>query len=241
MTTFRRALALAALTIPLGAFAPGAAAAVPAQRVAGARVAAVADRVAHALVSGPDKSVAPAYAIVDQTVPAGTVTIAPGGTPLVTATYVSVPVAIAVDGRLARTLVAGYRVTGFVETAVAAHDLAPGTVLTDADVTLARIPAMGRPAVSAEALVGRKLRAATAKNAPLFVEQTAADEVVRAGSPAVLIVHDGPVALAADVVARTSGALGESVTVWNPQTRKALAGTVTGRDRVELTLPGGER
>jgi flagella basal body P-ring formation protein FlgA len=72
---------------------------------------------------------------------------------------------------------------------------------------------------------------------PLYVEQTSPDDVVKAGQPAILVVHDGGVALAADVVARTGGAVGDIVTVFNPTTQKALAAVVTGPSRVEIELP----
>lgn len=208
------------------------------QLVAGARVAAIADPIAHRLVSGADRSVAAAYQVTDQTVPQGTVTVAAGGTPFVSATYVSVPIAIRVDGKLARTVVAGYRVTTYVQTAVAARDLTPGTLLEPGDVTLARVAFNGRPAVELGSLVGRKVRAATPRGTPLYVEQTAPNDLIKAGQPAILVVHDGPVALAADVVARTGGAIGDTVTVFNPQTRKALAAVVTGPNRCEIVLPG---
>ncbi|MEA2666402.1 MAG: Chaperone for flagella basal body P-ring formation [Candidatus Eremiobacteraeota bacterium] len=211
------------------------------QVVSGARVAAVADPIAHRLVAEPDRALAPAFAIADQQLPPGEVALAPSGTPFVSSTYVGVPVAIRVDGKLARTVMAGYRVTTYVHTAVAARDLAPGALLSADDVMLARVAASGRPAVGTAVLVGRKLRAATAKGAPLYAEQTVANDVVKPGQPAILVVHDGSVALAADVVARTGGALGDVVTVFNPQTQKALAGIVTGPNRVEITLPGGER
>jgi len=63
---------------------------------------------------------------------------------------------------------------------------------------------------------------------------------VRAGQAAILVIHDGPVSLMADVIARTGGAIGDTVTVVNLQTQRAVAGIVTGPNRVELTLPGGE-
>lgn len=210
------------------------------QIVTGARVAAIADRIARGIVIGGDKSIAPAYQIADQSLPAGTLAIAAAGSPFVTATYVSVPVGIRVDGRLARTVVAGYRVTTYVETAVTTRDLTPGAVIAASDLAPARIASNGRPAVGIDALVGRKLNAATPKGAPLYVEQTVADTLVKAGQSAILIVHDGPVALTADVVARTGGALGETVTVYNAQTGRAIGAIVTGRNQVELTLPGGE-
>jgi flagella basal body P-ring formation protein FlgA len=211
------------------------------QIVAGARLVAIADRVAHELVGGLDRSIAPAYQISDQNVPAGALALAQAGSPQVTSTYVSVPVEIRVNGKLARTVVAGYRVTTYVTTAVAAHDLAPGAVLGSGDLAFARVAWNGRPIVGAEALLGRKLNVATARGSALYVEETVPNQLVKAGQPAILVVHDGAVALVADVVARTGGALGDAVTVVNPQTQKAIGGIVTGPDRVELTLPGGER
>ncbi len=241
--THRRALAFVTLVVVCALCAQlGVCASANAggQTLAGARVAAIADKIAHGLVSGPDRSIARAYAVVDQNLPAGEVQLAPAGSPFVTSTYVGVPVAIRVDGKLARTVVAGYRVTSYVHTAVAARDLAPGAVLSDTDVTLARVASNGRPAVGVDALIGRKLNSATVKGAPLYVEQTVPDTVVKAGQAAILMVRDGAVALTVDVVARTGGALGDTVTVFNPQTQKAIAAIVTGKNRVELTLPGGE-
>jgi flagella basal body P-ring formation protein FlgA len=235
----RRALALLASLTVLGL--PLAARAQESQTVPGARVAAVADPVAQRLVEGPDRSIAPAFQVMDQVVPAGSVTIAPAGSPFVSARYLGVPVAIRVDGKLVRTLVAGYRVTTYVRTAAAARDLPPDTVLAPEDLTIARVPDNGRPVVGIDALAGRVLRAATAKGAVVYVEQTVPDDVVKPGQPALLVIHSGDVALAADVIARTGGAKGDVVTVFNPQTQKALAGVVTGPNRVEITLPGGAR
>lgn len=241
----RRARALAAVianaaTLCVAGGAVASASSVDARQVlAGARVVAVADRIAHTLVDGPDRAVSPAYQIPDQNLPAGDVALAPAGSPTVTPTYVSVPVAIRVDGKLTRTVVAGYRVTTYVRTAAAARDLAPGAVLSADDIILTRMPSNGRPAVGSDVLTGRKLNVATPKGAPLYVEETMPNTVVKAGQAAILVIHDGAVALTADVVARTGGAIGDTVTVVNPQTQKAIAGIVTGPNRVELTLPTG--
>jgi flagella basal body P-ring formation protein FlgA len=151
---------------------------------------------------------------------------------------VTVPVTIDVDGRAARTLVAGYRVTVFVTATVAAHDLTPGTVLAAGDLTTQRVPSYGRAGTDPVMLVGRQLHTTVMRGGVVYLEQTGLPILVRAGQPAVLIVHDGPVALSADVVARTGGALGESVSVWDPQTQRALSGIVTGPNVVELVLPG---
>jgi flagella basal body P-ring formation protein FlgA len=209
------------------------------QNVSGTTIAAIADKLAYGLVHDVDRSVVPAFRVADQAVPLGQVEITPLK-PLVYATYVAVPLQISVDGRVAKTITAGYRVQQYIHTAVAAHDITPGALLGSEDVVLARVLSNGRPAVDINSLVGRKMRSATARGAAIFVEQTAVNELVKAGSGAILVVHDGPVSLTADVIARTGGGLGESVTVYNSQTNKLLSGTVTGPDRVELVLPGGD-
>jgi flagella basal body P-ring formation protein FlgA len=238
----------AAVLVPLGALATTAAALaattvalapVEVQTIPGTRIAALTDKLAFGLIHDPDRAVVPAFRLADQTVPEGTIGVATLA-PLVYATYVAVPVQITVDGRVVKTVTAGYRVQQYIHTAVAARDLAPGTLLAPADLTTARVLSNGRPAVDIAALAGRKLRAATPAGAQIFVEQTSVNELVKAGSGAILIVRDGSVALTADVVARTGGGLGDSVTVYNAETNKLLSGTVTGPDRVELVLPGGD-
>jgi flagella basal body P-ring formation protein FlgA len=208
------------------------------QTVPGSQVAALADRIAHETVSGPDRSLAPAFTIANQSVSSGTLSIAAAGTPQVYPSYLVVPIAILVDGKLARTVFAGYRIIRYIHTAVAMHDLTAGAVLTADDITLGRVASVGRPAVDPSLLVGRKLHQSLARNALLFPEMTGVNEIVKAGQACILVVRDGPVALTADVVARTSGGMGEQVGVYNPETRHALSGTVTGPGKVELVLPG---
>jgi flagella basal body P-ring formation protein FlgA len=233
-------LTIVVSTAPAAAWAVTATAQSPAtQNVSGARIAEITDKLADGLVHDPDRAVVPAYRLADQAVPAGRIELTTLA-PLVYATYVAIPVQIAVDGRVAKTIMAGYRVQQFIHTAVAAHDLTPGAILGADDLTLARVPSNGRPSVDVASLLGRKIRAATPRGAVIFVEQTMINELVKAGSGAILVVHDGPVSLTADVIARTGGGLGESVTVYNAQTNKVLSGTVTGPDRVELSLPGGD-
>jgi flagella basal body P-ring formation protein FlgA len=243
-----RRLAAALMLAPFVAFAAPAAAwaattvalaPLVVQNVTGTQIAAITDKLANSLVHDADRTVVPAFHLQDQAVPLGTLELT-ALKPLVYATYVAIPVQISVDGRVAKTITAGYRVQQYIHTAAAAHDLVPGALLGADDLTLARVLSNGRPAVDVTSLVGRKVRSATARGAALYIEQTSVNELVKAGSGAILVVRDGPVALTADVIARTGGGLGESVTVYNAQTRKLLSGTVTGPDRVELVLPGGE-
>jgi len=210
------------------------------QVVAGATIASVAKAAVLGAVHDTDRVVVPAYTIVDQRVPVGNVVVAILKTPTVNPGFAMVPVSITVDGKLERTVTAGFRLTAFVRSAAAARDLEAGTVLSEKDLVLDRVPATGRMTVGLAALVGRKIRTATFKGSAVYPEATTAVQVVKAGESVVFIIRDGPVVLAADVVARSSGALGETVFVYNPQTHKALSGLVTGPGKVELTLPGDD-
>jgi flagella basal body P-ring formation protein FlgA len=221
--------------VPAGAFARSA---VPAMQVVpGAQVAALALHSARAAVPDATRALAAACPLVDQSVPAGSVALVPG-TPLVNATYVSIPIAIDVDGVVVRTVYAGFRITGYVRMPVATHDLAPDTVLGPDDLSYAQLPFAGRTGLGVDAFVGRKVRSMVARGEVMYPELTSVNEIVRAGMPALLIVHDGPVRLCADVMARTSGGLGEYVTIFDPQTQRALSGIVTGPNTVEFTVPG---
>jgi flagella basal body P-ring formation protein FlgA len=207
------------------------------QVVSGARMTALAGRVAAGLIDDPDRTIAAAFPVADQYVPAGTVAIATG-MPQVNPTYIAVPMQITVDGRVVRTVVAGYRVQQYTHTAVAARDLAPGTVLTTDDITMQRVLSNGRPGVDAGSLVGRRMNIGLSRGGLLYVEQTAIVNLVKSGSGVILIVRDGPVALTADVIARTDGGMGQSVTVYDARTNKVLSGIVVGPNSVELNLPG---
>ena len=210
-----------------------------AQVISGRSIAALADGVIRTLKLDKDHSVMNAFSVPDQSMPAGRIAMQ-AGSPLVTPSYINVPVRIDVNGKFSRAVYVGYRVQVFVEQAVAARDIPPGTVLQSDDVKMDRVAFGGRAPNSTEVLVGRRIIASYVKGQSIFIDSTTTDQIVRAGSSVIMIVRDGGVALTADVIARTSGGLGDQVIVFNPLTNKQLSGTVTGPGRVELELPGGE-
>lgn len=210
------------------------------QVVAGKRIAALAGQVVGELHVEGDCRLLPVFTVADQQVEAGRIALI-AGSPLVTPSFINVPVSIEINGKIARTVYTGYRVQTMVQTAVAARDLVAGSVLQVGDLKIARIPFTGQPGNGTEALIGRKIEGAFVKGMPIFIESTSVDQIVLAGSSVILIVRDGAVALTADVLARTSGGLGDQVSVYNPATRKQITGIVTGPGRVELELPGGDQ
>lgn len=234
-----RTLALAATFVlvlaPFTARAQG----VSVQRVSGKRIASIAERQLSFVSHDADRGFVPASIVPDQLVSEGRIALH-AGEPSGTSAFVNVPVEIDVDGKPDRTVLVGYRVQQFVETAVAAHDLAPGTVLSAGDLSMARVPYTGAPANGIDVLVGRRTDNAVLKGQPVRIQSTAVNQIVKAGSTIVFIVRDSGVTISADAIARTGGGLGDQVFVYNPSTHKALSGTVTGPGTVELDISGGD-
>lgn len=229
------AAAMLLTLVPLGARAQGAV-----QRVSGQRIAQVASRELVTLAHDADHQYVAAGVTPDQVVSGDRIALH-AQSPIGSSSFVNVPVAIDVDGKLDRTIYVGYRMQQYVETAVAAHDIVPGTVLAAEDLMMARVPYTGRPGNGIDALVGREVTGSVLKGQPVTIEATSVNQIVKAGSTVVLIVRDSGVEVTAAVIARTSGGLGDQVSVYNPATNKALSGTVTAPATVELDISGGDQ
>ncbi len=236
--TLSRAAAVSVVVLAFLGCVPSIASAQPGTRVSGKRFEQLANAATRSVELTGDAELVQAYPVPDQIVPAGAVTLAVG-TAMYNPSYINVPVTIDVDGKFLRQVFVGYRIQQYVRTAVAAHDLVPGCVITADDVTVRRVPFHGQRINGVDALIGRKVVSATREGQPIAIESTQTNEIVKPGSTVMLIVHDGGVAIAADVVARTGGGLGDEIQLWNPQTKKVLSGTVVGPDRAELDITGG--
>ena len=220
---------------PFGARAQGFAQ----QRVSGKRITMLAAAQIAFVSHGADEAFVPIATVPDQLVGEGRVDLH-AGAPTGSRSFVNVPIEIDLDGKLDRTVLVGYRVQQYVDTAVAARDIAPGEVLGQDDVTMARVPFTGMPGNGMDVLVGRRLNEAVLKGQPITIAATSVNQVVKAGATVVLVIRDGGVAVSADVIARTGGGIGDQVFVYNPATHKALSGTVTGPGTVELDISGGD-
>jgi flagella basal body P-ring formation protein FlgA len=229
----------AALLLTLAFFGSqaGAARAAAMQVLSGARFESLAAPISKGVHLDGDAALVQSYRIPDQVVPLGRATLVVQSA-IVTQSYVNVPVEIDLDGRFLRQIFVGYRVERYVQTAVATHDLLPGAVLAASDLKMTRMVFTGQRTNGTGALVGRRVISAVRAGAPVTIEGTQVDQIVKAGNTVTLIVDNDGVRVAADVVARSSGGLGDHVSVYNPMTNKTLTGTVVGPDRVELNLSG---
>ncbi len=207
------------------------------QVVSAARLQAISDTWAKKLVKDRFHQVILAYPIGDQSVNAGHIDIGISKYVNISSGYASVPLEIRLDGTLVRTVYCGYRIVTLLSQPVLNSNKHRGDILSSGDFHMANVPDDGRPAVEVANLVGRVLNSDQHLGAVVRPEETTMNLIVKAGSPVVLVVHDGGVALSADVVARTSGGLGENVTVYDENARRMLSGIVTAPSRVELILP----
>jgi flagella basal body P-ring formation protein FlgA len=208
--------------------------------VSGQRITQAASREIASLPHDPDHQYVVVSLVPDQVLNGARVSLH-AQAPIGNSSFVNVPVAIDVDGKVDRTIYVGYRFTQYIETAVAAHDIVPGTVLSADDLAMARVPFTGRPGNGIDALIGRQITGSVLKGQPVTIEATSVNQIVKAGSTVILIVRDGGVEVSADCIARTSGGLGDQVSVYNPSTNKALSGTVTAPGTVELDISGGDQ
>jgi flagella basal body P-ring formation protein FlgA len=234
MKLFAALAALLLLLAPFGARAAD----LGRQRVSGKRIAMLAAHEIAGLAHEPNQDFIPASLVPDQVVSDGHVDLR-AQSPVGGAAFVNVPVQIEVNGHLDRTVLVGYRVQQFVETAVASQDLIAGTVLSADDLRMARVPFEGRAGNGIDALVGRRLNGAVLEGQPVALSATAVNQIVKPGSTVMFIIRDDGVAVSADAIARSGGGLGDQVFVYNPATHKALSGVVTGPGTVELDISGG--
>ncbi|HTU81338.1 MAG TPA: flagellar basal body P-ring formation chaperone FlgA, partial [Candidatus Acidoferrales bacterium] len=211
--TFATLALLAAATLCGGAAAR--AQDVSTQRISGKTFETLGKKAVASLSFTGDVQLVEATPVRDQIVAAGTPSLVVES-PLVTPTYVNVPIDVKVDGTFIRTVFVGYRVQEFAKTAVAARDLVAGSVIGADDVTMARVAYFGRPPNGTEVLIGRKIVCPFRKGQPIYVEETQTNDIVKPGSSVVLIVNDGGVSIVAEAVARTGGGLGDEVDVYNP-------------------------
>jgi flagella basal body P-ring formation protein FlgA len=235
----RTLLALAVLISMSASFAPIAARAQieSGQRISGKTFEKLAKNAIASIEVPQDEALIQSAPVRDQIVGEGAVSFSVEP-PMVTPSYVNVPIQIDLDGNFLRTLFVGYRVAQYVHTAVASHDLVAGTVLAANDVEIAKVPSLGRLPNGTNVLVGRKIFSAFRKGQPIYIEATMTNEIVKAGSTVVLVVNDGGVSVVTEVQARSGGGLGDMISIYNPQTNKTLSGTVIGPGRVELDIMG---
>jgi flagella basal body P-ring formation protein FlgA len=122
---------------------------------------------------------------------------------------------------------------------VATHDIPQGLALSSADFELRWVDAFGGSMDALNVLPAQgPFLAATAIRAgdPLLTIQLTRPLAIRPGDLVTVLVKNGPVTVRTELEARSSAAVGDSVSVVNPDTGLPLTVTATGERTAELEM-----
>ena len=122
---------------------------------------------------------------------------------------------------------------------VASHDLAPGEIVSGADLTLTRLPAsQAAGAVTALAdVMGMQVSAGVQAGAPLLPNNLTTPIVVRKGAFVVLNLATPGMTLTAQGIALGAGGTGSLIPVLNPASHAVVQAVITGPGSAEIA-PG---
>jgi flagella basal body P-ring formation protein FlgA len=138
-----------------------------------------------------------------------------------------------------RTLACGATADAQRQVLIAAHTIAQGDNLSEADFQPHWTDAFVGSIGALNALPGPgPFVAATAIRAgdPILQAQLARPEAVHPGDLVSVIVKNGPVTVRAQLEARSAAAVGETTSVVNPESGMPVTVTVTGEKTAELVL-----
>lgn len=131
-----------------------------------------------------------------------------------------------------------------VEVVVPLRAIARGETLSAADVTTERRPRDGQPAEllsDMRAAVDKVARRALTPGLPLRAGDVQREEIVARGE-LVTLVYEGPgLMLTLRGRANEAGAMGDVISVTNPQSKRVLQGTVSGAGRVNVRATAAGR
>lgn len=124
-----------------------------------------------------------------------------------------------------------------IETAVLTHALARGEVIKASDVAFERRPkaeAANEPIVAVEQAVGLAARQAMRAGQPLLRSQLMKAELVHRDDTITLVYEVPGITISTRGKALEAGALGDTITVANVQTKRTIQGIVSGPNRVTI-------
>jgi flagellar basal body P-ring formation protein FlgA len=126
------------------------------------------------------------------------------------------------------------------EVLVAAHNIAPGDILTAGEIStrrMAQFPAKEIPSLDGSAILGRVARRPIPAGQRILPEMLEEPKDVRGGATVHVQVVEGAATITLDGVAQASGLKGDSILVHNPLSGKNFRAIIQGPNQV-LVTPG---
>ena len=123
-----------------------------------------------------------------------------------------------------------------VEAVVAARAMPKGHIIAETDLSLSMVPyAQAKGALTDTALAaGATLKAGLAAGDPVRDRNLAKSLMVRRGEMVTIIAQQGSLTVSASGQAKQDGALGDTITITNLNSKKTVTGKVIGPSQVEI-------
>jgi len=140
------------------------------------------------------------------------------------------------------TLYVPVRVHAWGRAVVAAANLAPGTRLSAADLTVAQLDILttnGAYLTDPQQAEGMILRSNIRAGAPIVTALLDLPVVVHRGDTVVLTLLDSTITIRSDVIAMEDGRVGDHITVQNPDSKKVIRAAVVNAGAVEIRFDQG--
>ena len=151
-------------------------------------------------------------------------------------TYLSGYVYFNIDGKDVSRVRLTAQVDLSVTALVAARALPRGHVIADVDVSLTQVPyAQGKGALTdPEVAVGSTSRTNILQGEAIKDRHLTKSIMVRRGDTVTIIAQNGPLRVSASGVSKQDGALGDTISVINQDSKKTVAGKVIAPGQVEI-------
>ena len=170
--------------------------------------------------------------------PKGTVTFLAGAVRGdVTLGKLTVPVALRLDGKTQQTLEVNFTVRRRTRVLIACRTLEPNEILTMEDVAFAKIDLPSgfvRPVQAIKDALGKRVKMRINADAPLSLNGLDTPPAVKFGDRVVIEFVFGAVRITAPGVVRGTGAIGETVRVNAPDTKKDLDAVIVDAHTVRI-------
>jgi|GEM_PF-2153684 len=170
--------------------------------------------------------------------PKGNVTFATGavrGEP--TLGKLTVPVALKIDGKIQQTVEVSFKVTRRTLVLIARRTLEPNEILTMEDVAFAKIDLPSgfvRPVKTLREAVGKRVKSRVNADAPISLNLLEMPPAVKYNDRVTIEYIIGAVRITAPGIVRGSGAIGDTIRVHAPDTKKDLDAVIVDSRTVRI-------
>ncbi|MCC5648002.1 flagellar basal body P-ring formation chaperone FlgA [Nostoc sp. CHAB 5824] len=185
-----------------------------------------------------DTSIEPIPPTNGVTLPKGNVTFAVGavrGEP--TLGKIMVPVALKIDGKIQQTVEVAFKVTRRTRVLIATRTLEPNEILTLEDIAFAKIDLPSgfvRPVQTLKDAVGRRVKSRVNADAPISLNLLDLPPAVKYNDRVTIEFIIGSVRITAPGLVRGMGAIGDTIRVHAPDTKKDLDAVVVDSRTVRI-------